>query len=263
MAKKSINDLKFDAHNFNDHTAEGMELLEKSITENGYGRSIVVDKNDNIIAGNGVTEIAKSKNAPIKVIETNGNELVVVKRKDLDINELGGVNMALADNAVAQANLHWNTEELAQARDQFGIVPEDWGYLAETQAKETKIKETEKLSNLEYSDIYYEPKVKPNIKLTDCVNLDKFNAKIKALDEYNLTEEQKETLKMFAYRFIRIDFEQVANYYAFNASEEEKKAIERLRLVLTDNSINGFINDDLLKVAKTITDFASDREDEE
>lgn len=126
MAKKSINDLKFDAHNFNDHTAEGMELLEKSITENGYGRSIVVDKNDNIIAGNGVTEIAKSKNAPIKVIETNGNELVVVKRKDLDINELGGVNMALADNAVSQANLHWNEEELRKAKDAFNLSIEDW-----------------------------------------------------------------------------------------------------------------------------------------
>ena len=55
-----------------------------------------------------------------------------------------------------------------------------------------------------------------------------------ALNEYDLTPEQREVLSVFAYRFIKIDFESVANYYAFNAGEEEKKAIERLRLVLTD-----------------------------
>ena len=59
---------------------------------------------------------------------------------------------------------------------------------------------------------------------------------------------QKEVLKLFAYRFIKIDFERVANYYEFNASDEEQKAIERLRLVLVDNGINGFIEDDLIKL---------------
>jgi hypothetical protein len=54
-------------------------------------------------------------------------------------------------------------------------------------------------------------------------------------------------LKMFCQRFIKIDFENVANYYYFNASDEEKKVIERLRLVLCDSGINGFIEDDLLK----------------
>ena len=80
--------------------------------------------------------------------------------------------------------------------------------------------------------------------------MEKFEAKVKALDEYDLTKKQKEILKIFTYRFIKIDFESVANYYSFNASEEEKKAIERLRLVLTDNGVNGFIEDDLLRVYK-------------
>ena len=47
---------------------------------------------------------------------------------------------------------------------------------------------------------------------------------------------------------MQIDFESVANYYYFNANEEEKKAMERLRLVLTDNGVNGFIEDDLIKI---------------
>ena len=95
-------------------------------------------------------------------------------------------------------------------------------------------KETAKLSGLEYDPLYYEPKNKPKLKLEDCLNLEKFNAKLSALKEYDLSEQQMEILKMFAYRFIKIDFEAVANYYAFNADENERKAIERLRLVLVD-----------------------------
>ena len=78
--------------------------------------------------------------------------------------------------------------------------------------------------------------------------MDKFNAKLEALNEYDLTDKQREVLKLFAYRFIKIDFESVANYYAFNATEEEKKAIERLRLVLVDNGERGFIEDDMLQI---------------
>ena len=85
----------------------------------------------------------------------------------------------------------------------------------------------------------------------DCINLDKFKKKISALDEFELTDEQKEVLKWFAYRFIKIDFQSVADYYQHNATEAEQKAIERLRLVLTDDSVNGFIEDDLLKILQS------------
>ena len=119
---------------------------------------------------------------------------------------------------------------------------EDWG------VNVPSIKNTELLSGLKYDPLYYRPKEIPNIELENCVDLEKFNKKLEALDDYNLSDEQKRVLKLFAYRFIKIDFESVANYYFFNASEEEKKAIERLRLVLTDNGLNGFIEDDLIKI---------------
>lgn len=115
-------------------------------------------------------------------------------------------------------------------------------------------KNTEILSELKYESIYYEPKENPNISLLECINFEKFEAKIKALDEYDLTKEQREVLKWFSFRFLKIDFESVANYYYFNADDEEKKAIERLRLVLTDNGLDGFIQDDILKVYEQIKD---------
>jgi hypothetical protein len=125
----------------------------------------------------------------------------------------------------------WNIEDL-----------DEWGVKVPTS------KNTELLSELTYDPLYYQPKKIDDLKLIDAIDFTKFNEKIKALEEYDLSDEEKEVLKMFAYRFLKIDFEQVANYYFFHARDEEQKAIERLRLVLTDAGINGFIEDDLLRV---------------
>lgn len=141
-----------------------------------------------------------------------------------------------------------NQYDIEVLQDWGHDVPIDWGDKADD---DKKISETEKLSNIEVNEnIYYEPKEKPDLKLEECFELTKFNKKLQFLNELNLSEQKKETLKMFAYRFIKIDFESVANYYAFNATEEEKKAIERLRLVLVDGGVNGFIEDDILKIAE-------------
>ena len=58
IKEAKLSDLVFDDKNFNKHTEYGMSLIEKSIRNNGAGRSILIDKNNRIIAGNGVTEIA-------------------------------------------------------------------------------------------------------------------------------------------------------------------------------------------------------------
>lgn len=116
------------------------------------------------------------------------------------------------------------------------------------------MKETAKLSELKYDPMYFEPEDKTIFSLESCIDFDKFNAKIAALDEYKLTKKEKELLKNFAYRFIKIDFQRVAEYYAFHASEEMKKAMERLRLVLVDNgSLGGFIEDDLLRINEDLS----------
>jgi len=49
---------------------------------------------------------------------------------------------------------------------------------------------------------------------------------------------------------VRIDFEAVANYYAFCATETERAALERLRCVLVDGGVDGFVEDDLLRILR-------------
>lgn len=122
----SIKDLKFDDKNFNKHTEFGMSLLEKSLKENGAGRSILIDKDNNIIAGNGIIEAAGQAGFDkIKIVETTGDEIVAVKRTDLSLNSEKGRVMALADNATASADLEWDEDNLKTEFSQEEI--EKWG----------------------------------------------------------------------------------------------------------------------------------------
>ena len=74
--------IKIDKRNYRKHSDKNLSLIEKSLKECGAGRSILLDSEDEIIAGNGVYEQAKKLNIPVKIIETDGSELVVVKRTE-------------------------------------------------------------------------------------------------------------------------------------------------------------------------------------
>lgn len=117
----NISELKFDDKNFNKHTEYGMSLLEKSLRENGAGRSILIDKDNNIIAGNGIVEAAGSVGLEkVKIVETSGDEIIAVKRTDIALDSEQGRTMALADNATAAADLNWDEDLLHEH-----FTPED------------------------------------------------------------------------------------------------------------------------------------------
>lgn len=123
-----LSDLVPDNKNFNKHTEYGMHLLEKSISEFGLGRSIVVDKNNRVIGGNGVVETASNMQLEdCIIVPTNGKTLVVVKREDVDIDSAIGRGLCLADNATSKANLAWDMDIITEQAERFAIDPEDWG----------------------------------------------------------------------------------------------------------------------------------------
>lgn len=78
-------DLTPDSMNPNSGTDRGRQLVDWSLTELGAGRSILIDRSGNVIAGNKTLEAATAHNLPLRVIETDGSELVAVQRVDLDL----------------------------------------------------------------------------------------------------------------------------------------------------------------------------------
>ena len=60
LIKPKIENLTPDDHNFNKGSEYGNHLIEKSFREFGAGRSILLDRNNRIIAGNKSIEAASS-----------------------------------------------------------------------------------------------------------------------------------------------------------------------------------------------------------
>lgn len=115
----NLKDLIQDARNFNQGTEEGRNTVKESLGKLGAARSIVIDKNDVIIAGNKTVDaaLAIGLNNAI-VVETQGDKLLVVKRIDLDMQKDDKAReLAFADNRTSQLGLSWDTEELTAYLD--------------------------------------------------------------------------------------------------------------------------------------------------
>lgn len=118
--------------NANKGTEYGGHLIEKSLRENGAGRSILLDRNNRIIAGNKTVDGCSSIGIDdVIVVETTGNQIVAVKRMDIDLDSAQGRSLALADNATSKANLAWDAEAIQQITESWDIKPEDWGIKAD------------------------------------------------------------------------------------------------------------------------------------
>ena len=120
MENKKISELIPDNKNFNKGTEEGQKLLNESFKDYGAGRSILLDKNGKIIAGNKSTLAAIEAGIEnVKIIEVDGSELVAVKRKDVDIDSEKGRKLALLDNLTSQVNLAWDEQMLHSVADEL------------------------------------------------------------------------------------------------------------------------------------------------
>lgn len=129
-----IDTLRQDTHNFNRGTEQGQQLMERSFKELGAGRSILLDRDGNIIAGNKSQEAARKAGIKrVRIVETTGDELVAVKRTDIDIDSAEGRRMALLDNLTTQVNLAWDPSEIEAVQAEmpefditdFGFDPEN------------------------------------------------------------------------------------------------------------------------------------------
>lgn len=128
MKKVGIETIVPDNANANRGTLIGKGLLHKSFSELGAGRSILIDKNDRIIAGNKSKEAAERTGIQdVIVVETTGDEIIAVRRKDLSLDSKKGRDMALADNTTSVKNLEWDETALQYMQEKFNAAPKDWG----------------------------------------------------------------------------------------------------------------------------------------
>jgi DNA modification methylase len=131
--------LRPDTLNANEGTQRGLGLLDKSLRQLGAGRSILVDAKGNVIAGNKTLERAADIDLPVRIVESDGTELIAVKRTDLDLyseTDKRARQLAYADNKVAELDLAWKPEQIAIDFEPLDLG--EWGFEAEPEQKDAE-----------------------------------------------------------------------------------------------------------------------------
>ena len=108
-----IDELHPDPKNANKGTDRGRQLVTASLEECGAGRSILADRDGTVIAGNKTLAAARALGLPTRMVETDGHELIVVKRSDLLLGEDEKARrLAYLDNRASELGLEWDTDRL-------------------------------------------------------------------------------------------------------------------------------------------------------
>jgi hypothetical protein len=119
-----LSDLKQDSKNANKGTPRGRKVLASSLEQYGAGRSVLIDRDGNLIAGNKTAQ--QAANAGIEdviVVQTDGTQLVAVQRTDLSMDDPKALGLAVADNRSSEVGLQWDADVLKELSVDLDLQP--------------------------------------------------------------------------------------------------------------------------------------------
>jgi DNA modification methylase len=137
-------------------------MVVDALQEVGAARSIVIDEDNVILAGNGVTEAAAEAGiTKLRVIDASGDELIAVRRSGLSEEQKRA--LAIYDNRTGELAT-WNYEQLKADKDAGLSLQPFW-----TVEEEIAI-----LSHAEKSEGRTNPDSIPDVRATDITHGDMF-----------------------------------------------------------------------------------------
>lgn len=115
----AITELVPDDRNARTRTERGYGTLERSLIEFGGMRSVCIDETNRVLAGNGTVEAAIGIGMErVRVIETDGKELIAVRRSGLSKEQK--MRYAIADNRTSEL-AEWDIQTLAEIDLDVGL----------------------------------------------------------------------------------------------------------------------------------------------
>lgn len=224
--------VKYDRRNYRKHDDRNKKLIRKSLEELGAGRSVVVDAENELIAGNGVYEQAEALGIKTRVIETDGSELVVVKRTDLHTDDEKRRKLALADNATSDSS-SWDVDALKEDWEPEEL--DEWGVEGVWEEDIEDLSKNDVPGNV-YSEkvegLIYEP-TGEDVDVKSCYDCTKAKDLIKEIRAAKLPKDIEDFLISAAGRHIVFDYRRIAEFYS-NADENIQDLMEKSALVIID-----------------------------
>lgn len=112
----SLGELVSDPTNARKHNPRNVAMIEDALREVGAARSIVIDEDNIVLAGNGVVDAAAAAGITnVRIIKASGNEIIAVQREGL--TEEQKQRLALFDNRTGDLST-WDADVLEQLRSE-------------------------------------------------------------------------------------------------------------------------------------------------
>jgi len=115
----NLSGLKPDPRNARKHNPRNVGMIEKALGEVGAARSIVIDEDGTILAGNATVEAAAAAGIErVQVVDADGETIVAVRRTGLTPEQK--TKLALYDNRTAEL-AEWDSEVLADVAGEIDL----------------------------------------------------------------------------------------------------------------------------------------------
>lgn len=119
MTIKTIADLTPDPRNARAHTPRNVGMIETALNEVGAARSIVIDEDGVVLAGNATIEAAAQAGIErVQVVDADGNTIIAVRRSGLTPEQK--TRLALFDNRAAEL-ADWDAGVLAALAEEIDL----------------------------------------------------------------------------------------------------------------------------------------------
>ncbi len=152
-----ISELKPDQKNPRIHGKRNLDLIERSLRELGAARLIVIDEENNIIAGNGTVEGAiRIGMEDVQIIDTDGTKLIAVRVSGKTAEEK--TRLAILDNRTAEL-AEWD-EDVLKGLNEAGVLDDMFtgkeleGMGIKEEIVEDEVPETPKEAKTVKGDLY-------------------------------------------------------------------------------------------------------------
>ena len=206
---------------------EAVEYVANSIKEFGFNVPIVIDKDGIIVCGH--TRYKAAKKLKLKKVPC-------VIKDDLTDEQIKAYR--LADNKVSEFS-EWDMPLLDAELAEIGLDMSAFGFFE----LEEELKEENEKYSMKVNVPQYEP-TGEDVALWECYDSSKA---LQLIDEINaqggLSDQQKEFLRLAAFRHVVFNYRKIAEYYA-NADEDMQSLMEKSALVIIDyeNAMaNGYV----------------------
>lgn len=200
------------------HDEKNLKAINASIDRFDWLQPIVVDKDGVIIMGHGRLEAAKQLNmekVPVLVADwLTENEVAAAREADNMTQDLSFFDIDLLNENLEQ--IDWLDCDMTQ----FGFYLDGENYGGGYSQKT--------------DGLFYEPSgIKPSAySLVDVQEYQRLCDEIDGMG--GIGEDERWFLKLAACRFLKFDYEHIADYYC-ESDAESQEAMEALKLVIIDN----------------------------